>query len=486
MKLKLFASLAIVAMTVTACDDSTDTIGDSLTSTTNLFDISTDTFNISTRSLAVDSVLSRSMYSYLGRIKDTETGTYLTSHYTTQFSLLEDLLSNSTTAFPSKDSIRSYNNLGEIVADSCIMRIYANSFLGDSLQPMRLTAYELQKPVEENTAYYSNYDPEKEGLVRTDGLKKSKVYSSLDLNLNDSSRYNIVNKSSMASIAIPMNEAYTKDGKTYNNFGSYLMQTYYQHPEYFANSYSFTHNVCPGFYIKSTGGLGVMTEVYFTDLYVYFKYLYNDSVEVGRTLFTGDEEVMQTTKIDNDKQAMARLAADETCTYLKTPAGIFTEVTLPVDEIMNGHENDSLSSAKVVFTRLNSKDSDSNIDAPSSLLILPKDSLYSFFENKDLPDSRLSFTTTLNSSYNTYTFSNIASMITTLYKMKKAGTVSADWNKVVLVPVTITTTTSSSSSGTTTSDVSNAMSITSTRLVGGSRNTRNPLTISVIYTKPKR
>ena len=45
------------------------------------------------------------------------------------------------------------------------------------------------------------------------------------------------------------------------------------------------------------------------------------------------------------------LREDNTCTYLKTPAGIFTEVTLPVDEISTSHSTDSLLTAKIVFQR---------------------------------------------------------------------------------------------------------------------------------------
>lgn len=489
MKLKLFAAFTLTAIVLAACDDTTDTLGNSLTNETDQFDILTDTFRVSTRSITVDSVLSRGLYSYLGHVKDTETNTYVTSNYTTQFAIIEGLNADTYNLLPSEDSIRSLKD-GKVVATSCGLIISFNTSVGDTLNPMKLTVCEMGTPAEEGVSYYSNYDPEEKGLIRTDGngITKNKVYTIYDLNLSDSLRNDFNIDGSNPYIYIPLNDTYIdKDGNEYDNYGTYLMQNYYEHPEYFSNSYSFIHNICPGFYIKSTGGLGVMSEIDFTDLFFKFKYESNDTIYDGALTLSGTEEVMQTTRIVNDKQSMQQLANDSSCTYLKTPAGIFTEVTLPIDSIMYGHETDSISSAKVIFTRLNSKDEDSEIDAPQNILMLPKDSLFSFFENKDLPDSKISFSTTLNSSYNTYTFNNISTLVTAMANAKKNGTASTEWNKVVLVPVTLTTTStsSSSSSSSTMTNVSNQMSLSSTRLVGGSDNKRSPITISVIYNKFK-
>ena len=57
---------------------------------------------------------------------------------------------------------------------------------------------------------------------------------------------------------------------------------------------------------------------------------------------------------------------------------------------------------------------------------------------------------------------------------------SENWNKVVLVPVTISTNSSS-----VITKVSCDMSLASTRLVGGSQNPHAPVRISVIYSKFK-
>ncbi len=478
---KVVLSIMAIALLSIGCDDTTDTLGSSLTNSVDKFDVLTDTFDVKTSSYAVGAVVSRSPYTYVGHIVDPETGTYVTGSYTTQFAILEKM--NDVSLFPEKDSISSLDKDRNIVADSCHLKIYLNNSVGDSLNPMRITAYELAKPVEEGRIYYTNFDPEQEGLLRTDAnaIRKNKIYTPLDLNLSDSLRQLVINKTNMQSITIPLNDEYVaQDGTVYKNYGTYLMRMFFEHPEYYKNSYQFAHNVCPGFYIKSTDGKGVMSEVYLTELHIYYRYLSEDSIYDALTYLSGTEEVMQTTTFKNDQSKIDVLADSTTCTYLKTPAGIFTEVELPVEDIMNGHMRDSLSSARIVFQSINNQMDDNTFGEPTYLLMLPKDSLQSFFENKDTPDSEKSFLATYNSSYNTYTYNNISSLVTAMYQSKLTGNTSADWNKVLLIPVMVETNGSTSNSIT---RVAHEMALKSTRLVGGINNSRNAIRISIIYNK---
>lgn len=68
MKLKFFSVVTIVsAMMFTACDETTDTIGTSLTDNMDMLEVSTDTFELTSKSVVVDSVLSRNTTGYLGK-----------------------------------------------------------------------------------------------------------------------------------------------------------------------------------------------------------------------------------------------------------------------------------------------------------------------------------------------------------------------------------------------------------------------------------
>ena len=484
MRKLLMAGIAILTVAISSCDEDTDTMGYSLTSDADRFSLVPDTFQVlSTQSIKADSVLVRSSYCYLGRFKDPETGAYISSDFTTQFNVLEN---EGSYIFADKNDISSLDAEGEPISTSCYLTVVINDYLGDSLTAMKLMVEELDKPIEENKLYYSNFDPEASGYIRNGGLKQAKVYSMVDLTLSDSMRYVRQKNNYYPYIKIPLNKQYkAKDGVTYKNYGTYLMRNYYQHPEYFQTAISFIKNVCPGFYIKTVDGQGVMAEVLNVQLNVEYKYKSGNTEYNGIKVFYGTEEVMQTTHISNDKGSIDSLVNKvKDCTYLKTPAGIFTEVTLPVDEIKKGHTNDTILSAKIIFQRMNDLNNrtDDLLSDATELLMIERDSLYSFFEKSNVTNNRTSFLAVYSSTMNTYTYNNISSLINHMYTIRDKG--SENWNKVVLVPVkTNSVGTSLYSSGTVTG-INNEMGITSTRLVGGYKNPNNP-TISVIYNKSK-
>lgn len=453
-----------------ACDDTTDNIGSgTLIDTSDNLEVFADTFEVTTRSIVADSVLARNNSGYLGKVRDPETGAYLSSNFMTQFYVPENF------ELPKKENIKSLDN-GDVVADSCDIQLYYDSFYGDSLAPMKLASYELSSPIPEKT-YYSNFDPEKEGYVNKSNVV-NKVYTLTDLNVDESTR----NSSSyVKSIRIPLG----------TNFGTDIMRQYYKDPSNFKNAYTFIHKVLPGFYFKSESGLGAMAHIYLSQLNVYFRHqttttntdgTKKDTVIVSVAAFPGTEEVLQTTNIVNDKEAIKRLANNNTCTYIKSPAGIFTEMTIPVEEILKGHENDTLNTAKVSLTRILSNDSSNEfaLKQPSTLLMLPKSKkrMYTFFENKEIADYKTSFLASFDSSTNKYTFSNISTLIRHLWENRDEN--DEDWNKVVLIPVSTTYNTSSELT-----NVTHDMSITSTRLVGGSNNPNGAIKITVIYSKFK-
>ena len=471
----------MITIAISSCTEDTMTLGNTLVNSADQFIITSDTFDVSTRSIIADSVLARSTYSYLGKIKDPETGSYISADFMTQFSTLE---SEQESLFPPEVIL-----FGEVddhtdvtMADSCFLNIIIESFMGDSLSAMKLTTLELDKPVKENLQYYTNFDLEENGFIRTNGICQNKVYSLSDLTQSDSLRYKNQDGTNYFRIRIPLNSPYTdKEGLTYNNYGSYVMRTYYEHPEYFKNSQTFIQKVCPGFYFKTTDGLGLMTEVQQTQMIIHYHYTGDGKKYSNSKVFSGNEEVLQTTHFTSDKENIKRLAADDECTYLKAPDGIFTEVILPVDDIKRGHENDTITSAKMVFRRMNeiSELSDNLLAEPQYLMILERDSLYSFFENRNLPNNVASYVASYNSNKNTYTFNNISGMINSMYNKRN---ISANWNKAVIVPVQVTTASTSSSTSSIAS-VNNELRVVSVRLVGGSNNKHDPTRISIVYSQ---
>lgn len=487
--LRLLTVLVIAALTFAACDDTTEEIGGSITNKIDNINISDSAFNVTTKSIVAGAVLSRNNTGLIGNMKDPETGNYVKGDYMTQLSVLP------TFSVDTLDYIKQANK-GSIEADSCYLLVSYNASYGDTIAPMKVTAYEMTKPMAEDKEYYSNYDAfkVKEGWVSEN-------------NQHWSSNYNLSNTSDVKNFKIYLNKKYTKDGKTYKNYGSYIMQTYAEHPEYFKTNYKFLHNVCPGFYIKNVGGTGNMAKIWNTELIFYWtrhKTINKDStaVSIGYNRFDGTEEVLQLNKIENDTENLKKLASkdQEKCTYLKSPAGIFTEVTLPIEDIMKGHEKDTLNTATISFPRLNNDNEDNpyNFATPSTILMVQKDSLQSFFEKSKLADNRTSYTASYSSTgtyKNAYTFQNIANLVSAMYKNKGKG---ENWNRVVLVPVNVITTTQGYT--TVISKINHDMSLASTRLIVGTDDPNKdyttdkktgkkvasgPIRIKVIYSKFK-
>lgn len=488
--LRLLTVLVIAALTFAACDDTTEEIGGSITNKIDNINISDSAFNVTTKSIVAGAVLSRNNTGLIGKMKDPETGNYVKGDYMTQLSVLP------TFDVDTLDYIKQANK-GSIEADSCYLLVSYNASYGDTIAPMKVTAYEMTKPMAEDQEYYSDYDAFKEGWVSEN-------------NEHWSSNYNLSNTSDVKNFKIYLNKEYKKDGKRYKNYGSYIMQTYAEHPEYFKTNYKFLHNVCPGFYIKNVGGTGNMAKIWNTELIFYWtrhktikaKDGVTDStaVSIGYNRFDGTEEVLQLNKIENDTENLKKLASQEDWTYLKSPAGIFTEVTLPIDDIMKGHEKDTLNTATISFPRLNNADEDNpyNFATPSTILMVQKDSLQSFFEKSKLADNRTSYTASYSSTgtyKNAYTFQNIANLVSAMYKNKGKG---ENWNKVVLVPVNVITTTQGYT--TVISKINHDMSLASTRLIVGTNDpdkdytkdektgkkvASGPIRIKVIYSKFK-
>ena len=488
--LRLLTVLVIAALTFAACDDTTEEIGGSITNKIDNINISDSAFNVTTKSIVAGAVLSRNNTGLIGKMKDPETGNYVKGDYMTQLSVLP------TFDVDTLDYIKQANK-GSIEADSCYLLVSYNASYGDTIAPMKVTAYEMTKPMAEDQEYYSNYDAFKEGWVS-------------ETNQHWSSNYNLSNTSDVKNFKIYLNKEYKKDGKKYKNYGSYIMQTYAEHPEYFKTNYKFLHNVCPGFYIKNVGGTGNMAKIWNTELIFYWtrhktikaKDGVTDStaVGIGYNRFDGTEEVLQLNKIENDTKNLEQLASQQNCTYLKSPAGIFTEVTLPIEDIMKGHEKDTLNTATISFPRLNNDNEDNpyNFATPSTILMVQKDSLQSFFEKSKLADNRTSYTASYSRTgtyKNAYTFQNIANLVSAMYKNKGKG---ENWNKVVLVPVNVITTTQGYT--TVISKINHDMSLASTRLIVGTDDpdkdytkdektgkkvASGPIRIKVIYSKFK-
>lgn len=466
-----------------ACDDDTGTMG--IYPETDGLTHSHAIVSVTTRSVGLGAVRTASDINYLGDIIDPETETRIRSEFAAQFYTFENY------KFPEKYqmfpidttlAVPDDHSQDSVFCDSVEIRLYFEDYYGDGDNPMKLEVYPLsrQNILSEDSVYYSDINLEKYIDAGTQPIA-TKVFSPNDYTLSDS-ELNSSTHSNNIRIVLP------------RKWGTQLMQDYYEHPEYFKDSYSFIRNVCPGFYFKLKSGSGNMISVDVGTINVYFSYYEKsnpDSTLSGLARFASTPEVIQSTRFVNDD--LQQLIDEEGCTYLKTPAGIGTEVTIPVDEIMDGHEKDSLSKARLILSRYNKKDDTYALGTPSNVLLVRKSEMKSFFENKEVSNSLTSFTTSFDATYNTYTFENLCRLVSYLHAEKKKGMQTEhisesewearnpDWNKCVVIPVKRSTTQDAYGNVYETS-VTHDMDMNSVRLVGGPH---APLQMQVIYSRFK-
>lgn len=473
-----------------ACDDDTAYIGFDVMPDSDNVSVSKAIYTFNSRSIKVDSVLANTNSCYLGNVMDPETRSNTTAGFLAQFHMMENF------KFPAKELMMTNpNNPNEVMADSCYIRLFFDNYYGDSLATMKLFVHELDKNrvLKENIHYYSNLKAanyiDANSYANTTMAYAIKDYTRPD-SVTDGSDY-------LRSIIVKLPKEY----------GSYLLNSYYQNPDNFKNSYNFIHNVCAGFNFQTIGSIGSMINIKVAALDVYFKYLGknelgNDTIIEGMHRMAATEEVIQNTHVTNTLPD-DMLCSDNGYTYIKSPSGIFTELDLPVSDVVAGsHYSDTINSAQITLRRYhNSVESDYHLPAPTTILMLRKADARNFFERGALPDGKTSYISTFDTHYNAYQFSNIGQLITTLKieRDKGAGvhtTMSEaernaryaawenehlDWNKVILIPINAEYTTTTNIYGTpsqTLLRVRHLFALSSARLEGGENGN---LEMTVVY-----
>lgn len=471
MKCKFLAALSLAATIFYSCDDETTGIGQ-FVANEDLIPTSADSYDVTTSSLQLKQVYSRSSTAYLGKFTDKSYGEF-SSDFLVQINCPEDF--------------EMPENITEI--SKATLGLYYDSYFGDSLASMRLQVDTLNKVITDDgtdkSLYYTNLDP-KNYYDYTQNPLAVKDYSAYDMTVSDSLRST---SNYYTNISISLG----------NGFCNKLLSDYKQHPEYFKNSESFIRNVLKGFYVHTTRGEGSI--LYISNIYLDLLIKYKgkssdglrDSIRTTNIPMASTKEVFMSTRFQNPELESEEnnFLNNEKCTYLKTPAGLCTEVVLPIEEMYETHKNDTLNSISVSFQKM--KDTYTGaykMGTPSTLLMVRKAEMKSFFEENKVYDNKTSFITSY--SGNTYSFSKLNRLISSIFTEIKPqiekGTVAweawkqanPDWNKVVLVPVT----TESDSNGNVIG-ISNNLQVNSAMLLRSTSNNKT-IKMNVIYSQPQK
>ena len=289
MKFKLLAVFTFTAL-LYSCDDSTTGVGD-FVSNLDKIEASYDKYKVTSRTLRLEKVYSRTNKAYLGKYTDPDFGQY-SADFITQINC------------PEKFELPEH--LKEITGAS--LELYYTDFYGDSLATLTVQVDTLNKIIEDSDTglYYTSYEP-KDYYDETKTPLAVKTYAAVDMSVSDSLR----NTSDYyPSIKIDLGKA----------FGERIQNLYTSKPEYFKDAYSFINNVLKGFYVHTTQGDGSV--VYIKDIWLRLNLDYYverestgeiDSLVQGNTVLAASKEVLMSTRLgypeeqsDNSKDRRLR------------------------------------------------------------------------------------------------------------------------------------------------------------------------------------
>ncbi|NDV64948.1 DUF4270 domain-containing protein [Bacteroides sp. 224] len=435
-----FVWVMLLAISLFSCDDNTESLGLGVMPDGDKLSVATKTFPVTTESVLSDAVFAKTNIGYIGKYTDPEFG-YYESSFLTQLNCVDNLKfpavydRETKTGLMAGDSI----HLTELI-------ISYDDYFGDSLNACHLNVYELNDNLDKN--HYTNinpldyYNPEKDFLA-------GKTYSAVDLSISESVRNNS-NFTPYVRVQLP------------KEIGERIYRVNREHPEYFSNADAFIKNVFKGVYIESDLGDGTVLYANKVELNVVFPAFAldtldnsiirtsdgRDSIEYLVRSFVSTKEVIQANKFTNSDELEDKVKEEE-WTYVKSPAGIFTKVTLPIQKIADELGQDTLNAVKLTFKNYAQKSDELfSMSAPTYLLLIREKDYKSFFEENKIIDNTTSYYATHDSSNNQYVFYNLARLIKTCITEKEnakkaAGTNwnEAEWDKengkVLLVPVII-------------------------------------------------
>ena len=407
MKTNRIVICVLLGIIYMACEDSVGRVGLGMQPEGDKISVFDTTVIIEARTIEVDSVYAKTANGFLGELYDPTYGTIKSSCMCQYYPSI---------GFPYLDSIVD-NKI-----DSVRLNVYYSSYIGDTLAPMEVTVYPVVKPLDKN--YYTNADPGEYCDLSRPIAKYG--YTARNKNMSDSLMQAWrTNTGYYSYISIPLP---VKIGQDYlDKVMNGELNTLDEFLGFF-----------PGTYLTTTFGTGNLLPIDYMEIAVYYTLITtlqdqagSDSIVTSpqRAAFTVTKEIIQLNKFENKNPAF--LTEDNSDkTFIKSPAGVFTELTIPIKKIVEGIGKKKFSSVKLSLNVYPQDDrayplpfpgmtnsmlpkvaSTDNTGYSAKMLLIEPDSVTNFFEMKKIADNQTSYATQFNPTTYTYDFNNIANLV---------------------------------------------------------------------------
>ncbi len=487
-QLLFFVSALCILVSVTSCEDTLSDIGGSTMPDSDEIKIKADTLQCAVATGYRDSIYVRTGYPLLGNITDPEYGSvkagYLAQFYASTNITLNETSNDSITFNILRTSVPKalgldpkgiysshFDSLINNTLDSLTLRVYYNTYYGDSLTPMQFSVYALNRNAklekEPESAFYSNNDFTK--YFDTEDFLGSKAYTAANRVLSDSIR--------SLSTYLPYIEVRLKDDLKDEFFHKIVQSTIardsagkhnYSYTDIFANIERMRENFLSGVAIQPTFGDGSIIKVYNTAIYFYYhsfhKYskdgtLLRNSTDTGDSTYVTSHvqymavtpDVVQMSSLElKDIKKDDRLS-DANNAYITSPQGYYATISLPIGKAIRTMMDDPQRRDSAYF--LNGANFSLMCEKPqgallsstptSKVMLIEEGRMNRFFEESRVPDEKAAaigsyVADSITNFIYYYSFGNLNELVTGLASKtnhgswdKKLVTSSLQWAKKI-------------------------------------------------------
>jgi len=451
--------LFLLSLFVFSCSDSLTDIGSGIQPSSDQIKIGTDTFHLSSETVPVDFVYSKTDSFMLGNYYDTKFGS-------THADILAQVNCPVGFKFPAETGLH---------ADSASVVLVYYTWFGNKYSPLDVNIYEMNKSTFNYTTLYpTNLDP----TVYTDKTSSNKlsqrIFSAKDPG---------VTRSDSTSIRFPLSSTFVQ---------RFFSSTDFSSTDNFLKEFK-------GIYITANYGTASLLNVSKIFIYYYYHYTYitknihggDSTVTVNNSLaFPANSEVRQVNHFVHADRTTVFRPADE-ANYVASPANLNTRVSIPLSRIKQrmdaGIANKKLTiNSAVLKVEITDLDLDTTVSAPTVkyMLLIKESAIDRFFSKKELPSDTCAVLATHTSSlitnsttvYEDYYKFGIAKLIANELKVANLkGVNPADQLNLRLIPVQVTYNSSGSITSVKHDYLLSAVTFRS------AKNTVSPMRVNVVY-----
>ena len=330
--------------------------------------------------------------------------------------------------------------------DSCRLKLrvpVTKGFTGDSLAPMRLSVYRLNKALP--SPIYSDFDPT--GYYDASGLLATESYSPSSGRVEVTTSYltGTAQFDTVRVISVPVS----------TEIGRELFRSYRANPETFASPTAFA-DLFPGIYITNSYGSGHVVNIKATELDVYYR-KYEQLTDTTDTIYPAQcqaylastPEVVSNNIIRYNVDDALSAMADNGEALIVAPAGYEVQVHFPIQEIIDRYKT-NIGSNQGIINSLSLElpvtipPTQYDIQPPTYLLMVKTSMKDKFINGDSLTNNKDSFYAIYDASKKKYTFAGLRNYILDIIE-NHGGIASQEDMEFTITPVDVTTYTYSSS-----------------------------------------